>query len=271
MDPKIADRIDLTSAVLFPPAGAAGLNGSATDVTTNTSVIKDWNDIALYVQTIRPPRAPTGLDPAMVAAGETLFKDAMQGGVCQGCHGGPKWTISKMFYTPKGATNAALFMKAWSGAGLVGMGFPMALLPATTPPNQVMRFGNAANDSLECILRPVGTFNVAAPGVGVAELCQDMITAAQGNAMDGKGYNPPSLLGLSVGAPFLHAGNARTLEEMLTATFGAHWKSLTKNANFLVQNGDIDKLVAYLLSIDGAKTPLAIPAVGAQGGDFCAP
>jgi hypothetical protein len=205
MDPKIADRIDLTSAVLFPPAGAAGLNGSATDVTTNTSVIKDWNDIALYVQTIRPPRAPTGLDPAMVAAGETLFKDAMQGGVCQGCHGGPKWTISKMFYTPKGATNAALFMKAWSGAGLVGMGFPMALLPATTPPNQVMRFGNAANDSLECILRPVGTFNVAAPGVGVAELRQDMITAAQGNAMDGKGYNPPSLLGLSVGAPFLHA------------------------------------------------------------------
>ena len=271
MDPKIADRIDLTSAMLFPPAGAAGLHGSATDVTTNTSVIKDWNDVTLYIQTIRPPQAPTGLDPALVAAGETLFKDAMQGGVCQGCHGGPKWTISKMFYTPKGPTNAALFSKAWNQAALVGMGFPLALLPATTPANQVMRFGNAANDSLECILRPVGTFNVAAPGVGISELRQDMVTAAQGNAVDGKGYNPPSLLGLSVGAPYLHAGNARTLEEMLTATFGTHWKALTKNANFLVQNGDIDKLVAYLLSIDGAKMPLAIPAVGAQGGDFCAP
>jgi len=35
--------------------------------------------------------------------------------------------------------------------------------------------------------------------------------------------------------------------------------------------GDVDKLVAYLLSIDGDKPPLPIPPPGPQGGDFCQP
>ncbi len=99
----------------------------------------------------------------------------------------------------------------------------------------------------------------------------DMTTAAQGGAPDSNGYNPPSLFGVQVGAPYFHAGNARTLEELFSPTFGAHWKALTKNANFLVQNGDVAKLVAYLLSIDADKPDLAIPVTGAQGGNFCAP
>ena len=48
-------------------------------------------------------------------------------------------------------------------------------------------------------------------------------------------------------------------EELLSPTFGAHWQALTKNPNFLLQAGDIDKLVAYLLSIDGATPTLPIP------------
>ena len=40
---------------------------------------------------------PTNLDKAKVAAGEQLFVHA---GSCQGCHGGDKWTVSKLFYTP---------------------------------------------------------------------------------------------------------------------------------------------------------------------------
>ena len=96
-----------------------------------------------------------------------------------------------------------------------------------------------------------------------------MMTTAQGGAVDSTGYNPPSLLGLQVGAPFFHAGNARTLEELLSASFSVHRGALTKNGNFLQQPGDIDKLVAYLLSIDGDKPPLPIPPPGPQGGDFC--
>lgn len=271
MDPKLADRIDLTSAALFPPAGAVNLNGSTQAIVDGVSVLKDWNDITRYVQTIRPPRAPSNLDPALVSAGEALFKNVASGGVCQGCHGGNKWTISRVFYTPSSAGNEALKTKAWDQATLLGAGFPAALLPATTAINQRMRFGNPANDQLQCIVRPVGTFGVAPPAVGVAELRADMVTAAQGNATDSNGYNPPSLLGLQVGAPFFHAGNARTLEELLSPTFAAHRQALTKNPNYLVPAGDVDKLVAYLLSIDGDKPPLPTPPPGPQGGDFCQP
>jgi DNA-binding beta-propeller fold protein YncE/mono/diheme cytochrome c family protein len=264
--PNNADRLDLASAALFPPAGAGGLNGSTIEVTNNNSVLKDWNDITLYTKTIRAPRAPNNLDAAKVAAGEALFKNE---GSCQGCHGGSKWTISKVFFTPSGANNEALKTKTWTPPA----GFPAALLPATTTANQLMRFGGAnpgALDQLLCVLRPVGTFGVSAPGVGIAEVRADMTTPAQGNATDGKGFNPPSLLGVQTGAPYFHAGNARTLEEAFASTFGAHWKALAQNVNFLLPAGDTDKLIAYILSIDETKPTVAIPTPGATGGDFCA-
>ncbi len=270
MEPKLADRIDLTSAALFPPAGAVNLNGSTQMIVDMVSKLKDWNDMTRYAQSIRIPKAPSNLDPALVAAGEVLFKDAAAGGSCQGCHGGDKWTISRVFYTPSGAGNEALKTKSWSEAALLAAGYPAALLPATTPMNQVMRFGVPANDQLQCIIRPVGTFGVAPPAVGIAELRADMTTAAQGNAVDARGYNPPSLLGVAVGAPYYHAGNARTLEELLSPTFDVHRKALSKDPAFLAKPEDVQALVAYLLSIDGDKPVLPIPALGAQGGDFCA-
>lgn len=272
--PAASDRIDLADTTLFPPSGAAGLSGSAIEVTNNNSVLKDWDDITTYVQSIRSPRAPRGLAAASVSAGETLFKDLATGGRCQGCHGGAKWTVSHVFYTPGGASTEALKAKAWSAAELTAAGFPSALLPASTPAAQVMRFGGAnpaALDQILCVLRPVGTFGVSPAGINlVAELRQDMTTPAQGNAADGKGYNSPSLLGLAVGAPYFHAGNARTLEELFSPAFGGHWKALTKNANFLLQTDDIESLVAYLLSIDEGTPALPIPAGATdKGGDFC--
>ena len=93
-------------------------------------------------------------------------------------------------------------------------------------------------EQLQCILRPVGTIvaNGAVPtgvspaAVNVLELRQDMVTGAQGaggvNASDfTTGYNIPSLLGVQVGAPYFHAGNARTLEEALSSTFQGHYQS----------------------------------------------
>ncbi len=100
-----------------------------------------------------------------------------------------------------------------------------------------------------------------------------MKTPAQGNETDGKGFNPPSLLGLGAGAPYLHGGGALTLESLLSARFGSHHGALAPG--FLEENDDdraqkVDWLVQYLLSIDEEKAPLAIPAAGAKGGDFCA-
>jgi cytochrome c peroxidase len=271
-----ADRIDIQAA----NANSAALNGSAAKAAdplnplglAAASKLTNWANITSYVQTIRSPRAATGLDASKVAAGQALFSGD---GACQGCHGGPKWTISKVFYDPSPATNAALKSKAWPALN----GFPTALLPALQPANQVMRFGGAnpaAFDQLLCMMRPVGTFNVAEPGAGIAELRVDMTTVAQGGGDangEGKGYNPPSLLGMVTGAPYYHGGNARTLEAAFSSIFVGHHQSLAPNfltdSDPMVRAGKVDQLVAFLLSLDGSTTAVGIPHLGAQGGDFC--
>jgi hypothetical protein len=274
--PATADRIDIQAAI----ASNAGLNGSSAKAAdplnplalTAPSRLANWANITSYVQTIRSPRAATGLDAAKVAAGRALFSGD---GGCQGCHGGAKWTISKVFYDPNPTTTAALKTKAWPALN----GFPMALLPATMAADQVMRFGGtnpAAFDQLLCMMRPVGTFNVAEPGAGIAELRIDMATPAQGGGDatgEGKGYNPPSLLGLVTGAPYYHGGNARTLEAAFSSVFAVHHQSLAPNflaeTDVAVRAGKVDALVAFLLSLDASATAVGIPALGAQGGDFC--
>jgi cytochrome c peroxidase len=132
-----------------------------------------------------------------------------------------------------------------------------------------MRFGAPPGaEQLQCILRPVGTFNVAPAAVGVAELRQDMTTLAQGGAATGRGYNPPSLLGMQVGAPFFHAGQARTLEEVLDAVFVGHHQSAIAST-FSPTDAQKAELVQFLLSIDTETDVVAVPAKGATGGDLC--
>jgi hypothetical protein len=140
-----------------------------------------------------------------------------------------------------------------------------------------MRYSGAAGadfDQLVCALRPVGTFGVAEPAVGVAELRRDMATPAQGNEPEGRGYNVPSLLAASVGAPYLHAGQVRTLEGLLDAPFAGHREAL--RAGFLAEGtpdraARVAELVAYVLSIDEETPTIAEPALGPAGGSLCAP
>jgi DNA-binding beta-propeller fold protein YncE len=294
--PASADRLDVTTACTAAPCtngqGNIGLNGSAAKAADPANplalaapgVLSNWASMTRFVQKIRSPRGAKGLDPAKVAAGASLFADD---GACAGCHGGPKWTISKVFYDPLPATNAALLTKAWTPASLNG--FPTSLLPATTAANQMMRFGGsnaAALDQILCVLRPVGTFGVAESAAGIAELRVDMKTKAQGagdpaSNGDGRGYNPPSLLGAVSGAPYFHAGNALTLESLFGAVdskgapvFATHYGALAPN--FLTDNdpaavkAKIDEIVAYLTSLDGDTPVVDAPAIGPSGGSFCA-
>lgn len=274
-DPLVtADRID------FVGLGHANLNGSSEDLADPKNPLgvdapgklNDWGDITKFIKAIRSPRAPSNLDATKVRAGRQLF--AYDGG-CQGCHGGEKWTISTRFYTPSVETNAALLTTPFE----IPDGFPEALLPARDPKNQTLRFqgGNAAAfDQILCAVRPVGTFNVAEPGVGIAELRADMKTVSQGAGNpegEGAGYNPPSLLGLQVGAPYFHAGNARTLEAAFGPTFNTHHEALAPN--FLTEDdatqraARVEELVYYLLSIDEQTQYLDIPEPGELGGSLC--
>jgi hypothetical protein len=265
--PSNADRIDIAAL------GHAGLNGSAGQAADPTNpaglakpgVLTDWAEITDYVRSVRSPRAPSNLDAYKVEQGKKVFEE----GSCAGCHSGDKWTISTLFYQPSVATMTALSTKSWTAPA----GFPAELLPAT-PANAFMRFpaANGGLDQIQCILRPVGTFAANDGRAGASELRADMKTPGQGNETDGKGYNPPSLLGLSTGAPYLHAGGALTLESLLSTQFKAHHGALAKG--FLDEYDHdrakkIDWLVQYLLSIDEGTEALPIPVAGAKGGDFC--
>jgi mono/diheme cytochrome c family protein len=272
--PATGDRIDIVGL------GHANLAGSATQAADPAnplglaapSKLNDWGDIEKYMQSIRSPRGPSNLDANKVAEGKTLFN---WDGACQGCHGGEKWTVSRRFYTPSTATNAALATTLFA----VPPGFPDALLPARDPANRLLRFagGNAAAfDQILCAIRPVDTFNVAESGVGIAELRQDMITKAQGDgnpAGEGRGYNIPSLLGLGTGAPYLHGGNARTLEALFSSTFAVHTHALAPNfltdTDPAVVKSKVNSLVQYLLSIDEDTPYVTIPDPGASGGSLC--
>jgi mono/diheme cytochrome c family protein len=279
-----------------------GLNGSAAEAgdpanklalnPAPSSADTEWAAVNAYVQTIRSPRAPTNLDATKVSAGAALFA---ADGNCVGCHSGPKWTISKVFYAPAAIDsttglelNQSLFTTQWGALN----GLPASVLPSTAgagAPGQVMRFAGtsaAAFDQLLCELRNVGTFGVAETGAGIAELRIDMKTAAQGagtvlgTGLAGIGYNVPSLFGLSVGAPYFHAGNVRTLEALFLTPdgsggqlFQAHHRALAPN--FLTDSDPtavqtkVDQIVAYLLSIDASTAPASTPSLGASGGSFC--
>jgi DNA-binding beta-propeller fold protein YncE/mono/diheme cytochrome c family protein len=271
--PVNGDRIDPATADGNGSHGF-GLNGSVTDLANPAnplglaapSLLSDWAEIEEYIKSIRAPKRPTNLDAAKVTAGKALF----QQGNCQGCHGGALWTVAELFYTRSLATNGALD----------GRTFDMTALPATVRPNdgqtdgQMRQGTGTGNDSLVCALRNVGTFGTSeaavAAGGAYPELRADMTTPAQGGAATGRGFSPPSLLGVQVGGPYLHAGNARTLEALLSDTFQAHHRALS--ANFLTGGNaavEREQLIHFLLSIDASEAVIAPPAAGATGGVFC--
>jgi hypothetical protein len=265
MPPAVADRIDINAT------GNGGLNGSAAMAAAGGKQPLDWAQITAYMQGLRSPRAPAALDAQAVAAGRTLFESAN----CQGCHGGDQWTMSHLFFSPSTATMQALTTKTWSPPA----GFPAALLPAVDAANQTMRFNGAnagAFDQITCALRPVGTFGAAESDVAAMgkfpELRVDMKTTAQGAEKNGNGFNPPSLLGAGIGAPYLHTGGVRTLEALFGNGFATHYQALAPN--FLTEteparSQHVAQLVQFLLSIDGDATPEKQPAPGPGGGDFC--
>jgi hypothetical protein len=275
--PNVSDRINIAGET----PQQQGLQGSTSDVANPAgssahphSVLNDWKDIEEWVKIIRSPRRPNNLSQADVDAGRALFSGA---GNCVGCHSGAKWTISKRFYKPGDVSNAATSDPNPASLSNIPWdatlnGFPESLFPvsANRGTDARMRFGAPPGaEQIQCILRPVGTFNVAPPDVGVLEKRQDMTTDAQGNAANGRGYNPPALLGMQTGAPYFHAGNARTLEELFDeGLFSGHHRSAIAQV-FSPTQATLRQLVAFILAIDEDEAPLPIPVKGPTGGDLC--
>lgn len=212
--------------------GVAGTDGTGVPITITTT-LQDWARIEAWMRTIRAPNPPT-FPATDIANGRNVFV----GAGCAGCHGGENWTISERFYTPSQPTNGA-------GGLLDATTYALGNLPASlNPPASAGPAPLRAGGTIQCVLRAVGTFGVAPGGVTVSERKEDMVSVAGGAT----GYNPPSLVGVGAGAPYFHAGNARTLEELLSVTFESHYRGLS--AVFTPTPNQVRQLVAYLSSID---------------------
>ena len=145
-------------------------------------------------------RALNQPQPGNVAAGRTVFNAN-----CASCHGGAKWTKSEIFHRDNPAAVAQ------NGAALdPGVTrLPPTLDIPSAPVNEFFSFTCAgANSSLTIkYLEDVGTFDVSNP----LEL-RDNATAT--TAFGVNGFNVPSLLSINYHAPYLHRGQAQTLEEV---------------------------------------------------------
>lgn len=225
------------------------LNGSLRFITgteaicTNEATCPDWDLVDEYVKTIRSPRGKTAT-ASQLTDGRVLFED----GGCNKCHAGPKWTVSRTFYRPE-VSSGAPPMRTFEAnrAATVAMD-PASLrtLPRDVNTDTTLIAGDDSDGGTPalkrqaCNIRSVGTFGAEGGG----DETRDNGSPAQGR----KGYNPPSLLGLATGAPYLHNGAASELASLFEARFDGHTKA--GNPNFNPTADEREALISFLLSID---------------------
>jgi YVTN family beta-propeller protein len=199
--------------------------------------ITEGGSDALDVQTlwiftaVRPLHQP---QPADTSAGRAVF-----GQFCASCHGGAKWTKSEIFHRDDPAAT---------------MQNGPALDPGVSNTNNEFKSFtcNGTNSSLTInYLEKVGTFDPTDP----IEI-RDNATAAI--ALGADGFNVPTLLSINFSAPYLHRGQAQTLEEVFPlhglGPQGAIFPPMTTIANTLTGAQQADLLV-FLKSIDGTTVP----------------
>jgi hypothetical protein len=200
---------------------------------------------ALDVQTlwiftaVRPLHQP---QPADTSAGRAVF-----GQFCASCHGGVKWTKSEIFHRD----NPAATMQN---------GPPVDPGVSATA-NEFKSFTCAGPGGTSTInyLEKVGTFDPNNP----IEI-RDNATAAI--ALGADGFNVPTLLSINFSAPYLHRGQAQTLEDVFPlhglGPDGQDFPPMTTIANTLTAQQQADLLV-FLKSIDGTTVPFR-----SEGDDF---
>lgn len=225
------------------------------------SVLKDWDEIELWSKTIRPPLAKQFSPEASVTAGRTLF----DGLGCDSCHGGQGWTVSRLFYTPDQGTNENLITEVFSAVGS-----PQSFQIEAEPTDVAGAF--IAPPHISCVLRQVGTFGVGGENGVNDKADTDLVELkANGTRAQGEfaGYNIPSLYGLQAGAPYLHNGQAKTLEALLDpdGDWQDHLEAGNPNFKAILNAGNLPSLIDFLLSIDASTAEFDVPA----GADFCPP
>ena len=253
--PNAAARIDIEGpGGVGNPANAFN-RGSAAAVAAGGALPEDWDQIEDYIRSLRSPhgRTVTEGDPE---AGRQVFLD----GGCQNCHGGVLWTLSERYYNPLLDADASAVTMAEAGVADVGDVRADQLASTDTTTFSVIDVdANGPPHRHSCVVRRVGTFDADGPdGQGAAEVRQN-----GGNAQGVDGFNVPSLLGIGMGAPFLHNGAAASLDELMSDAFGDHLRA--GNLVFSPTDQQRADLVAFLQTIDDSTETIAVPA----GQRFC--
>ncbi|MEY4549260.1 MAG: hypothetical protein RL685_5455 [Pseudomonadota bacterium] len=222
-------------------------------VCTNVQTCPDWDQLDAYIQTIRSPHGKRG-ETASIRRGRAVF---LEGG-CDKCHAGPKWTISRTFYTPElstGELGERLFEAnrartvPLDASALQDLGIAFnSNIDTTLIAGDDSVGGTPALLRIACNVRNVGTFGA---GGGALELRANQ-SPAQGNS----GFNPPSLLGMATSAPYFHNGAAADATALFDSRFEGH--TTAGNVNFIPTTRQRQDLTAFLLSIDERTSPFAI-------------
>jgi DNA-binding beta-propeller fold protein YncE len=188
-------------------------HGPIFGVSDSLDALQEW------VTTVRAPIVP---QLANATAGRAVFEEH-----CSSCHGGAKWTKSQTLplFERQPATNSgllAMFPQNPIGVGFFDVG-GVKPFDADVSVNGPQLLAINGDQSILKLLDDVGTF--AAPNTPAGRLeirgaaavgTKDTVPGVQSTqgfaAFGVAGFNSPSLLGLSLSAPYFHDGSAPTLE-----------------------------------------------------------
>jgi len=197
---------------------------------------------------VRALNQPQPSDGAALASGRAVFEAN-----CASCHGGAKWTKSEIFHRDNPAAVAQNGATLDPGVTRLAPAPPVAAAPA----NEFFSF--TCNALTINYLEDVGTFDGANP-------LEIRDNAAASTAFGRNGFNVPSLLSINYHAPYLHRGQAQTLEDVFPlhglGPNGSGFPPMTTIQTELTAAQRADLLV-FLKAIDGTTAH-----VRSEGDDF---
>jgi len=197
---------------------------------------------------VRALNQPQPSDGAALVRGQAVFTAN-----CASCHGGAKWTKSEIFHRDNPAAVAQNGAALDPGVTRLAPAPPVAAAPA----NEFFSF--TCNALTIKYLEDVGTFDATNP-------LEIRDNAAASTAFGRNGFNVPSLLSINYHAPYLHRGQAQTLEEVFPlhglGPGGSGFPPTTTIQTQLTAQQRADLLV-FLKSIDGTT-----PHIRSEGDAF---
>ena len=227
-------------------------HGPVFGVSDSLDALQEW------ATTIRAPIVP---DLANEKPGRDVFNAN-----CASCHGGAKWTksqVTEAFLFGNAGGLPATFPRNPIGAGFFELDPPGTGTPGVKPFDPALAVNgpqllSITRDAVKVnILDDVTTF--VGPKVlpaGQLEIRGAAAVAGQSTqgfgAFGGAGFNSPSLLGLSMSAPYLHDGSAQTLEQVMAK------HTLVKNGpaiNTVLNAQDLKDVLDFIRSIDDNTQP----------------